>query len=567
MLLPSILYGAESKRSSINDTYLIKAALLNGFSGVDSAAILETYVERDAGKAIKQSNLERNKVWIQSKFTPDICRYQYGYIISCHNKLVYDLNASERDQVRQSFHWSLNSLQADYLDSYLLHCLSDDISLSNISRKDLRIWQEFENLRSEGLVRQIGISNVNLNELQKLMDTTKIKPAIVQNFGFDTLTLQYCLENAIHYQVVQLLKHKELLDHHNLIDIANKYDITTGQVLIKFALLVGMHPILGTTQEKHMKEAMSLKFDLYYDEVRSIANLFPKPDLIFSIYLKLQNGELITQHDIADIIINSDPIKLGRDLDKVIKYIPKIDPSTLAYITEKIDIWTISYLKDNGAKFDLLNNIERSNIIKSHSSELIDQLDIFSDEEQLTEDTEYYADSTYSLKLFTDAVYSSNPLLLNNIIEDIKNNKLSNYLIEGIKLAPYSVISDVINAHPEVSVELIQAKASSIFVIDSLSTFNDSSYFDSIINSLGKKSLQDIVITDVIANKCRYNYNANGGSNLFAVIKELYEVNSLSQWEQQKETRDELIHCCKEQMSPSIILECYGKQVYEFDEL
>ena len=564
MLLPAILYGAESKSSytSINDTHLIKTALLNGFSGVDSAVI---YAEKDAGHALKQSNLERSQIWIQSKFTPITT-----------NILPYNITASIHDQVIQSFHWSLNSLQTEYLDSYLLHCPSGG-SYRHIIKKDLQIWQELEALRSEGLVRQIGISGISLHSLKQLVDNTKIKPAIVQNFAMvsnlvshntEAQTLEYCLENAIAYQPVNLLnRHRIFLNHQDIIDIANSHNATTGQVLIKFAQLVGMTPVLGTTQEKHMQEAISLNFDLSYDEVHVITKLLPASNQMFSIYLRLQNGDLLTQRNIVDSIINSDAENLESDLSGVLKYIPKIDPSTLAAITGVVDIRIIHFLKDNGARFDLLNNIEYSNLINSRSVELMDELDIRPN--KTTADTESTidstADETYSYKAFSSAVDDTNSTLFDSIIRDIRNGILSEYWAEAIKLTSYFVIRDIINKYPDVAIDLIKAGANGAWVLQHLSALENTSYFDDIINNIKLDPLDNFAISGIMINKCRFDYE--GFYANYLLIPETYKIESLSDWQQQKEAINKIIHCCQEQQDSAMILECYGKQGYESDEL
>lgn len=583
MLLPSILYGCEAKSLTklqeewsipLNDTYLIRTALLSGFSGVDSAAMTANYAEKDAGIALTQSKLERSKVWVQSKFTPKLDHQS--------PQLVYNLTASVHDQVTMSFHWSLNALQVDHLDSYLLHCPSDGM-YRHIIKKDFQIWQEFEHLRSEGLVNQIGVSNINLHSLKQLVEKTEIKPAIVQNIAMisnyvfantEAQTLQYCLENAISYQVVQLLNRNGVfLNHKDAKNIAAAHNATTAQVLIKFTHLMGMTPVLGTTKEKHMQEALTLDFDLSNDEVYTITRLLPSSNLMFSNYLRLQSGDLLTQRTIVNSIIDSDSLNLDDSLSKVLKYIPKINPSILAYIAEVVDIETVRYLKENGARFDLLNGLECESIASTQSVEF---MSIFKDElgihpKPITTNVELTVDSVsndddHAFKVIMAAFQVTDTALSESIIEDIRSDTLSDYLVDGIKLLSMWDIREIISKHPEVATELLRAGASSDFVVSALSDLNDQKYFDHLMQNTEIDILGELGIFGSIINRCK---KAQESDFYAGMALEVFKIESLFSLQEQGKAINKFISCCSAgtQTELTEILECYGKQNHVFDEL
>ena len=76
----------------------------------------------------------------------------------------------------QSFAASLRNLQTDYLDCLVLH--------SPLARaaQTLQVWRAMESLVAGGGVRQLGISNCyDLEQLQALHDSARVKPSVVQN--------------------------------------------------------------------------------------------------------------------------------------------------------------------------------------------------------------------------------------------------------------------------------------------------------------------------------------------------------------------------------------------------
>jgi diketogulonate reductase-like aldo/keto reductase len=563
MLLPSILYGAERKRSSndtfliktpLNDTYLIQAAFQSGFSGIDSAAMTEAYAEKDAGDAIKESNLKRKEIWVQSKFTPSSYKVEGAFTIKNVNQLIYNLTAPIHAQVRESLNWSLNTLQIQYIDSYLLHMPSENI-YGNITRKDILIWKEFEALRNEGLIRQLGVADITVDWVVELSRHAKIKPAIVQDFGLNPITIEYCLENAIAYQAVQLMRNSDFLNHLDISNVASVHNVTNGQIVLKFVQLLGVNPVLGTAQEKHMQEALSLNFELMDEEVYLISQLLPDQDLFFSIYRRLQNGELLTQKNIVETIINSDPTELDSNLEKVLRYIPKIDPSTLSYILRGVGIDTVSYLKDHGARLDLLNKVEQEEILGRHSETIQKELaNVF-----LNEFEEQSAEQL-TLEIVLN---EENKATFENIIQDLKNNILSEYWIEEFRVHPMPTIYEVILKHPEIALDLSRIGINNANILEALSIIEDQSYFDNFANSIKNIDIKNN-IPFILANKCKLDVKDFLRDK--GMRAEICEMDDKS-WSQQKAEINNFAACCQDESNLAQILECYGNHNNNLDEL
>lgn len=246
----AIIYGTAWKEERTTDC--VAAALRSGFRAIDTANQRKHYCEALVGEAVVKSGIERDKLFLQTKFTS---------IGGQDHRLPYDPEASLQSQVRQSLTSSLEHLQTDYIDSYVLHGPQSHPGLID---EDWEIWEEMEKLESEGLVRQIGISNVTSSQLHELATKARRKPAVVQNRclahqGWDREVRELCRDYRIEYQGFWLLTGNALvLNHPTIRALVESHQRTAPQILYRFALQLGITPLCGTTNEQHMQEALQI---------------------------------------------------------------------------------------------------------------------------------------------------------------------------------------------------------------------------------------------------------------------------------------------------------------------
>ena len=131
-----------------------------------------------------------------------------------------------------------------------------------------------EAIHDSGQARLLGVSNVNLEQLQSLCREARIQPRFVQNrcyaaHGWDRRVRQFCTANGLVYQGFSLLTaNRDVLVHSDLVRIAAKYGRNTAQIVFRFALEVGMLPLTGTTDAEHMRADLDVfDFRLAPDEV------------------------------------------------------------------------------------------------------------------------------------------------------------------------------------------------------------------------------------------------------------------------------------------------------------
>jgi diketogulonate reductase-like aldo/keto reductase len=266
---PWFIYGTAWKKDTT--ARLVETALDAGFTAIDTANQPKHYDEPLVGTALQAAaakGIRRDALFLQTKFTP---------VNGQDHRLPYDPRAPLADQVRQSFESSLQHLHTDYLDSYVLH---GPYHYPTLGDEDRQVWRAIEELHTAGRARMIGISNVNAIQLAMLLQQAEIKPMVVQNRcfanrGWDRQVREICREYGIMYQGFSLLTaNPYVLGHPNVIAMARRLKVEPQQVIFKFAVQVGMTPLTGTTDARHMKEDLQVReIELTEEEVAFVESI------------------------------------------------------------------------------------------------------------------------------------------------------------------------------------------------------------------------------------------------------------------------------------------------------
>jgi diketogulonate reductase-like aldo/keto reductase len=253
LTIPDFFYGTAWKED--RTAPLTELALRTGFRGIDTANQRRHYFEEGVGlglaAAYRDGVVARANLFLQTKFT-----YQRGQ----DHRLPYDPAARLPVQVAQSMASSLEHLGTDYVDSYVLHGPSSGYDWTDA---DAAVWEAMIKERDAGRTRFLGVSNVSLEHLEQMAAAHTEVPAFVQNrcfarVGWDRSVRAFCRERKILYQGFSLLTaNVEVLRHPLVIDLAARNNATPAQVVFRFARVVGMLPLTGTSDSEHMKQDLA----------------------------------------------------------------------------------------------------------------------------------------------------------------------------------------------------------------------------------------------------------------------------------------------------------------------
>jgi diketogulonate reductase-like aldo/keto reductase len=268
--IPNFLYGTAWKEEQT--TKLTELAIETGFRAIDTANQRRHYFEVGVGQALanvyRNGLVKRSDLFLQTKFT-----YQRGQ----DHRLPYDPKASFSQQVVQSLASSLEHLETDQVDSYVLH---GPYSGYGWTEQDIEVWETMRKERDAGRTKLLGVSNVSIGHLQQMALVHTELPVFVQNrcfarFGWDREVRAFCKEHGIVYQGFSLLTANiEVLKHPLIIKLATQLKVTQAQIIFCFARQVGMLPITGTSDAIHMKQDLdSLNLSLPENIIETIESI------------------------------------------------------------------------------------------------------------------------------------------------------------------------------------------------------------------------------------------------------------------------------------------------------
>jgi len=147
--IPSIGFGTGSIQRGDPTVNQVDQAISIGFSHIDTAQSYRN--EAEAGKAIRESGLSRDDIFITTKYS-----------------------GVDRLDIETSFRNSLKNLGVQQVDLYLIH--HPRLAVPDIPT----VWKELEGLKDAGLAKSIGISNFQIEQVETLLASAKIVPAVNQ---------------------------------------------------------------------------------------------------------------------------------------------------------------------------------------------------------------------------------------------------------------------------------------------------------------------------------------------------------------------------------------------------
>ena len=245
-------------------------ALQMGVRHIDTAHAYQN--ERSVGKAVKESGIPREEVWITSKLWP----HEYG-----------------EGKTAEAIDKMLARLDTDYIDLLLLHQQFGDY---------LGAWKDMEKAVKAGKVRSIGISNFESERLEEICEAATIKPSVLQ------------VECHPYYQQNELKKRiekygtvieswypighgdKGLIGEAVFTRLAEKYRKTNVQIILRWHIQEGNIVFPKTTNPQHMKENFDIfDFELTAEEMDEIRAL-DKGKRFFNMTLEQQEQQLGAWH-------------------------------------------------------------------------------------------------------------------------------------------------------------------------------------------------------------------------------------------------------------------------------
>lgn len=199
-------YQADNQTEVVNS---VKTAIDTGYRHIDTASIYKN--EEGVGKGIKASDVPRKEIFVVSK----VWNADQGY-----------------ESTLQAFQESLDRLQLDYLDLYLIHW--------PVKGKYKQTWKALEYLYANKKVRAIGVSNFLQHHLEDLMTDAKIVPMVNQMefhpYLVQQTLMKFCKKNTIQYEAWSPFMVGKVFELDFCNELAEKYGKSIAQIILRWNL-------------------------------------------------------------------------------------------------------------------------------------------------------------------------------------------------------------------------------------------------------------------------------------------------------------------------------------------
>ena len=226
----------------------IISALNVGVRLIDTAYMYGN--EEEIGKAIKDSGVPREKIFITTKIYP-----------------------SQFHDTERAIEMALKKLDVEYIDMMLLHHPGTD---------DVKAYKTMEEYTKSGKIHSIGLSNWYVEELESFLPQITITPSLVQNeihpYYQENHVIPYIQNLGIVVQGWYPFGGRghtsELLNNETIVKIAQNHNVSAAQVILRWNLQKGVVVIPGSSNPEHIKENTNLyDFELSSEEMEQIKTL------------------------------------------------------------------------------------------------------------------------------------------------------------------------------------------------------------------------------------------------------------------------------------------------------
>ncbi|KAF9264021.1 Aldo/keto reductase [Marasmius fiardii PR-910] len=271
---------------------MVQKAIKSGYRHFDTASGYDN--EEQVGKAIKDSGIPRSEFYITTK-----------------------LGNTAHHQVQEAFAESLRKLDSEYIDLYLMHWPQASIDGRVIAPEEsptiIETWKEMEKLLDTGKVKTIGVSNFSIKTLQILLPHCSVIPATNQVELHPFLPCisfkKFCEEKGILLTAYSPLGRPVRgqpgpLNDPTVVKLAEKLKADPAQVIVSWGVQKNIIMIPKTENETRIRTNITL-VTLSDDDLNTIDKIHTEPG---------KHRSTLTYHDQTGRVFGWTYEQLGWDM-------------------------------------------------------------------------------------------------------------------------------------------------------------------------------------------------------------------------------------------------------------
>lgn len=235
----------------------VKDAVDLGYRLIDTAQAYGN--ERGVGEGVRNCGLKREEIFVTSKVAAEHKTYE---------------------EAKAGIDETLKKMGLDYLDMMIIHSPQPWVEVNQSEDRyvegNREAWRALEEAYNERKLKAIGVSNFQIEDLESLMETAKIKPMVNQILCHISNTplelIDYCQKNDIRVEAYSPIAHGEILDQPEIKAIADQYGVSVPQLCIRYTLQLGTVSLPKTGNKEHMKTNAEVDFEISAKDMETLKN-------------------------------------------------------------------------------------------------------------------------------------------------------------------------------------------------------------------------------------------------------------------------------------------------------
>lgn len=212
--------------------------------------------EAELGQAIKEAGVPREKLFVTTK-----------------------ISGTKVQDTQAAFEASLEKLQLDYVDLYLIHApFFADGSKEALQKK----WAEFEAIKESGRAKSIGVSNFLQHDLEAILETAKVVPSInqieyhpyLQHGDLIPFQKKHGIATAAYAPLTAVVTAAPGPLDDTYAKLAEKYSVTPGEIALRWCVDQDVVALTTSAKESRLKQYLKISsFKLTSEEVDTISKV------------------------------------------------------------------------------------------------------------------------------------------------------------------------------------------------------------------------------------------------------------------------------------------------------